>query len=229
MMFPWQECTVGSGLMLHAPLNVTLDIAAMRSEFAALDASLAPEHRTCFGGDGTWTAISLMNRPMIHRQHESDGSPTPILDKMPSVRALLERFGCTVLSCHISRQSPGGSLAWHYDDQALHLPESRFLVPLHIPQEARTFIGHEAVAYPEGVVWTGDFSFPHMVDNPSSDQRIVLLIDILNNDWARGRAPDAMSAELPRRESLSAQAQNAWIGWPGRQDAYRGATVAAGG
>ncbi len=62
-MFPWQECTVGSGLMLHAPLNVTLDIAAMRSEFAALDASLAPEHRTCFGGDGTWTAISLMNRP----------------------------------------------------------------------------------------------------------------------------------------------------------------------
>ncbi len=166
---------------------------------------------------------------MIYRQHESGGSPTPILDKMPSVRALLERFGCTVLSCHISRQSPGGSLTWHYDDQALHLPESRFLVPVRIPQEARTFIGHEAVAYPEGVVWTGDFSFPHMVDNPSGDQRIVLLIDVLNNDWARGRAPDAMSAELARRASLSAQAQNAWIGWPGRQDAYRGATVAAGG
>lgn len=219
-MLPWQTCTIGSGLMLHAPLELTPDITAMRSEFAALDASLSAEHRTCFGGDGSWTAISLMDRSAPGRSTDRGGSPTPILNTMPSVRTFLEGFDCTIVACHISRQAPGGTLKWHYDTQALHLTEARLLLPIQVPPEARTHIGHEIVAYPEGVVWTGDFSFPHMVENPSSHQRIVLLIDILSNDWIRGRAPTALSENAHRRVTLSGAAQNAWLEWPGRQAAY---------
>lgn len=70
------------------------------------------------------------------------------------------------------------------------------------------------------MVWTGDFAFPHMVDNASDEQRIVLLIDIACNDWIRGRAPAALSSDATRRAELAGQAQNAWVGWPGRQAAY---------
>lgn len=219
-MLPWQACTIGSGLMLHAPLDITPDIAALRTEFAVLDANLGAEHRTCYGGDGSWTAVSLMERPLPDQPQATNGSPTPALSMMPSVRAFLEGFHCAVLSCHISRQAPGGALPWHFDNQALHLTECRILVPLRIPPGAKTHIGHETAAYPEGTVWTGDFSFPHMVENPTSDQRIVLLIDILSNDWARGRAPAALSDDATRRARLSGKAQSEWVHWPGRQAAY---------
>jgi hypothetical protein len=31
-----------------------------------------------------------------------------------------------------------------------------------------TLIGHEAVTYPTGTLWTGDFSFPHQVESPTN-------------------------------------------------------------
>ena len=38
-LHPWQQVTIGSGLMLHAPLDLAIDLPALRAEFAALDAA----------------------------------------------------------------------------------------------------------------------------------------------------------------------------------------------
>ncbi len=220
-MFAWQEATVGSGLTLHAPLTLKTDIAALQADFDALDASLAPDQRSFFGGGDEWTAITLVNRPLINRPVGSNtnfaDNATPLLNRMPSVRGLLERFATPVLGCYISRQPPRGRLVWHFDNQALHLSECRLLVPIHAPPGARTLIGADAVAYPEGTAWTGDFSFPHQVDNDSDQQRIVLLIDAVSNDWARGLAPAALSDNAPLRHELAETAQNALLEWRTRR------------
>lgn len=207
-MFAWQEATVGSGLTLHAPLNLSTDIAALQAEFDALDATLTPDQRSFFGGGSEWTAITLVNRPLTQNASLTDNA-TPLLDRMPSAKALLERFAAPVLGCYISRQPPRGRLAWHFDNQALHLTECRLLVPIHAPPGARTLIGADAVAYPEGVAWTGDFSFPHQVENDADRQRIVLLIDAPSTDWVRGLAPAALAANAPLRHQLAETARNA--------------------
>lgn len=146
-MLPWEEHTLTSGLMLHAPLDLPTDIAAMRAEFAALDASLGAEHQFCFGGDGSWTSVPLVDRPPPHKPLGEAGAPTPILDWMPSVRAFLNHLACPVRGCHISRQSPHGALRWHYDNQALHLAEARLILPIQAAAGAKTLIGHETAAY----------------------------------------------------------------------------------
>jgi len=215
-MFAWQEATVGSGLTLHAPLTLKTDIAALQADFDALDATLAPDQRHFFSGGDEWTAITLVNRPSGSNTGLADNA-TPLLERMPSVRALLERFAAPVLGCYISRQPPRGRLVWHFDNQALHLSECRLLVPIHAPPGAKTLIGAEAVAYPEGVAWTGDFSFPHQVENEADRQRIVLLIDAPSTDWVRGLAPAALAANAPLRHELAETARNALVEWRTRR------------
>lgn len=45
LFHPWQQVTVGSGLMLHAPLTARVNAATLQREFAALDAAMKDEGR----------------------------------------------------------------------------------------------------------------------------------------------------------------------------------------
>ncbi|PWC32378.1 aspartyl/asparaginyl beta-hydroxylase domain-containing protein [Azospirillum sp. TSO35-2] len=211
VLHPWQQVTVGSGLMLHAPLSVTADPVPLQREFAALDAEWPADQRLMLADDGSWSSICLVER----RLQGSDGCfregvATPALQTMPSARRLLEALGCRVLGCDLHRQAPGGFLRWHFDNQALHLPEARLIVPVLAPPGALTLIGDGAAAYPPGVVWTGDFTFPHQVENAPESQRIVLLVDIASDDHARSLAPAALSSDVARRYDLSQRAMTAF-------------------
>lgn len=159
--------------------------------------------------DGSWSSITLLDRRFpTETEAFPPGTPTPALRAMPSVSRLLDRLGCRVVSGFVHRQAPGGILSWHFDGQALHLGESRLIVPILAPPGAVTRIGDAAAAYPPGVVWTGDFSFPHQVENAPESQRIVLLIDVRSDDHLRGLAPEGLSAQAERRIALSEQAVN---------------------
>lgn len=210
-MHPWQQVTIGSGLMLHAPLSVTIDPLPLQREFAALDASTGPDGRMHLAEDGSWSSITLIDRRIVTpAERFPAGTPMPALEAMPSVGRLLDRLGGRIISCYVHRQAPGGFLRWHYDRQALHLDECRLIVPVEAPPGAVTRVGDEAAAYPAGVVWTGDFSFPHQVENAPGGQRIVLLIDARSDDGLRALAPAALSAQADRREELSERAVNAF-------------------
>ncbi len=211
-MHPWQQTTVGSGLLLHAPLSIGLDPAPLQREFAALDASVGDEGRMHLAHDGTWSSITLIDRRLAtEAERHPAGTPMPALQAMPSVGRLMDRLGCRIISCYVHRQAPGGTLRWHYDAQALHLDECRLIVPLHAPPGSVTRIGDVAAAYPDGTVWTGDFSFPHQVENAPDDQRIVLLVDARSDDGLRALAPAALSAHAGRRVELSQKAVNALL------------------
>jgi hypothetical protein len=113
-----------------------------------------------------------------------------------------------VLACYVIRQPPHGTLAWHFDPQAVHLAESRLLVPIQAPEAAVTLIGHEAVAYPTGTLWTGDFSFPHQLENPTDAQRMVFAIDVLSGPEVRRLLPLALPEAVAIRVDLAREARN---------------------
>lgn len=216
---PWQEVTVGSGLLLHASfLDMRGDVAAFRAEFAAVDAAIGPAGRTFTATDGGWSALALVDRSRsVSGGALAAGMPTPGLDHMPTVRALLSRSGWVVVGSCLIRQSPHGVLPWHFEDQAPYSAENRLLVPIQAPAGARTLLGHEAVAYPAGLGWTGDFNFPHQVENPTDAQRIILLIDVVAGPEVRRLLPPALTERVAHRHALAGEARNrllAWRAWP---------------
>jgi hypothetical protein len=136
---------------------------------------------------------------------------------MPTVHALLSQAQWTVLSCYVLRQPPRGTLAWHFDPQALHLQECRLLVPIQAPDAAVTLIGHEAAAYPVGTGWTADFSFPHQVENPTDAQRVVLAIDVLCGPEVLRLLPPALADAASLRLELAREVCRRLLQWRARE------------
>jgi hypothetical protein len=224
----WRNVTVGSGLMLHAaaraPWGDGVDVKRLQQDYAALDAAVLDERRNIFGPEG-WAAITLYDRPPVSAPVGTAGSPRREMEHAPYIGELLARAPWRILGCCLVRQPPRGGLPWHFESQALHLAETRLLMPIHAPPEAETLIGEESVAYPEGTLWTGDFSFPHQVNNPGDRERIVLLIDVVSDDSVRACFPPALYADPARRIALSENGRNALSTWramnPSRPAAYK--------
>ncbi|MBB6251393.1 aspartyl/asparaginyl beta-hydroxylase domain-containing protein [Nitrospirillum iridis] len=194
--------------MLHGALDLAIDPAPLQAEFAALDRELPPEARHYFGATEGWTSIVLLERDL----HASPQA-MPALAMMPAVAALLARVDWKVRGCHLLRQAPRSLLPWHFDNQALHLDEARILIPIQVPAAATTWIGHEAVAYPPGHGWTGDFAIPHQVENPSAEQRVVLAIDVAVTSPVKQRFPAALAADLPQRGGVAQDCRNLLLAW----------------
>lgn len=211
---PWQRLTLDCALMLHAPAREPLNLPPLRQEFACADAAVGPSGRTYLANDGSWSGMALVERSGAMADGTMpSGYPTPALAYMPTVQALLSSRAWYVISAYLLRQPPRGTLPWHFDNQALHLSECRLLLPICAPPGAVTWIGHDAAAYPEGTLWTGDFSFPHQVDNPTDTQRVVLAIDVRSDAAARGLLPAALTAAADTRHSLAQAAQNLLLHW----------------
>ncbi len=217
-LHPWQAVTVCSGLMLHAGLALQAELAPLLADLTVIDAAVGPSGRLFLTTDGSWGSIAL-----VERAHDSSGGEprsgdaTPALAHAPNIRALLSGTGWTVLSCYLIRQPPHGTLPWHFDNQAIHLAECRLLIPLHAPRDAVTWIGHEAVAYPAGTAWTGDFSFPHQVENPTDVQRVVLAIDVLTAPAVRRLLPSDLARGASQRQELGSLSRNHLLRWRAQQ------------
>ncbi|CAO3362919.1 aspartyl/asparaginyl beta-hydroxylase domain-containing protein [Azospirillum melinis] len=212
---PWQRISAGSGLTLHAAADLRLDAAMLQAEFAGLDAALTQDQRGHYQnglGEG-WTSIPLLDQPREGSSSGRKGMPRPSLDFMPSLRALLDQPGWVAWGCDILRQSAYGTLAWHSEPQALHLEHFRLLIPIHAPAGAVTLLGHEAAAYPEGQAWSGDFCFPHQVENLTDRDRIVIAIDLLVTPEIRALFPAALTENVQLRTALAAEANRSMRDW----------------
>jgi hypothetical protein len=195
---------LGSDLVLHGPADLPCDRDALAAQFHRLDLALGPGGRHFFGSlDGGWTSIPLMSGI------GQDGGPEPVLKEVPAVADLLSRIPGRMLRSHFMRQGPGGMLDWHFDTQAIHLEECRLLMPVQAPPEAYTLLGHLAVAYPEGQVWTGDFNFPHKVVNPGDRDRIMLVMDVVPTPALAALLPPGLGADLDLRRGLAEAGRNA--------------------
>lgn len=205
---PWQRVTMGSGLMLHGPVGIRVDADTLRAEFDELDHRLEPAARGYAGSDSSWSSITLMQR-----SRNGQAVPMQALDLMPSVAAMLAAHDWTLRGAYLIRQPPGGTLPWHFDNQAPHLEECRILIPVVVPPQAVTLIGHERAAYPVGVAWAGDFSFPHQVENPGTEQRVVVALDVRGDDRVRALVPPEMVTSANLRHTLAETACNQLRGY----------------
>lgn len=204
-LLPWQEVTVGSGLMLAAASSVRVDAALLDRQVQAAIDSVPDEKRNRFGSpNGDWTSIVL-----LYKDQRGMVAPQPPLSHIPILSDLLRDAGIHPFGLYITRQPPGVDLKWHFDHQALHLGICRLLLPVRVPADAFTWIGHEKVTYPPGTVWAGDFSLPHQVENPTDQERIVIAIDSEVTPSIQTLFPADLYANTELRTALAQDAINA--------------------
>lgn len=201
---PWQTRMAGIPLVLHGPLDLAVDTAALRADFIQLDATLPADHRHYRAEDDGWSVISLIEQG----GSDADGVPQPALALMPSLAHMLAPTDWRVQSAHLMRLPPRGVLPWHFEPQAPHLPQCRVLIPLQVPPGAMTLIGDGAVAYPEGTAWAGDFTFPHQVENRSNQQRVVLIFDLVTTSNLLRMMPPALTEDFSLRIDLAHRMSN---------------------
>jgi len=203
----FQRVTVDSGLMLFAHGSIQLDADRLHAEYADMSVGLPKEHLTAYRQtpkpEEGWTSVLL----------SWDGVPAPALAYFPTLREFLSRPEINARRAFINRQAPGGELEWHYDNQGLHREEARLLLPIHAPEGAVTWIGHEAGAAPDGRCWTGDVAFPHRVVNPTDRERVVMVFDVAVTDVLRSHFPAELSARGERRLALAERAQTLFLAW----------------
>lgn len=205
---PWQRETVGLGLMLHAPAALVVDLQALRAQAADLAAAVTPDFPgRCDDGGGGWSRLILL------QHYEATARPLPGLEHMPMALALAGRQGWQVQSIHLDRQAPGMGFPWHWDEQGLHKDVIRLLVPLCVPDGARTRIGHESIAYPPGQAWTGDFTLVHDVWNGGATDRISLVFDLAVTPEVVRMFPPALAAQPDLREVVARRTRDHLMQW----------------
>jgi hypothetical protein len=179
---------------------MTFDAHEMRKEVRDVQSdSLWLEHYDKALSTG-WKAI-----PLVSQHGKIDGPEsqrwgdvrefrrTPIVDKMPYFRSILDAFQCPQGRVRVLKLMPGAVIGMHRDvaDEAAGYAYNK--VRLHIPIQTNDkvvfHLGGSQIKMSPGRLYYCDFTQPHFVRNDGSDPRIHLVLDLLVNDFLRGVFP----------------------------------------
>ena len=142
--------------------------------------------------EGNWRVLALYSPtgssyfilPMLSDNFEL--RETPIIDQCPYLKEVIESFQCPKQAVRLLKLHAGGTIKEHTD---LMLSYDDGLVRLHIPIQTNsaveTYLRKTRVVMKSGECWYLNFNLPHRVLNPSSEDRVHLVIDCVVNFWVR--------------------------------------------
>jgi hypothetical protein len=184
-------------------LPLSFDPEPLRSDLDQLASGDWVTHFNKHYFEGQWTGVVLRSVNPNHRTLYPDPhakaafAPTPILDRCPNTRALLESFHCSLKSVRFLRLA-AGSIILEHRDYNLGLDENQ--VRLHIPvvtnHDVVFFLDAQRVEMNPGECWYLDLSLPHWVENRSALDRVHLVIDCEVNEWLRQLLASAEGDEM---------------------------------
>lgn len=179
---------------LWAKLPQTYDVERLRADIAGLqlpayeyyqstplrapahlvDSSLPHPPPAADYADGSWTA--WMDAPM--------------LASCPYITEVLDVFRAemTVNLVRVLRLAAGATVAEHNDPTlGLHIHKSmvRLTIPIVSPPDMTFTLAGRKVPFKEGECWYLRLTEPHSVENPGSEERVNLTIDVVPNETLR--------------------------------------------
>ncbi|MEU6073929.1 aspartyl/asparaginyl beta-hydroxylase domain-containing protein [Micromonospora sp. NPDC047074] len=105
---------------------------------------------------------------------------TPLLDRCPELRAVLDAIPAPLRSARLMALGPGTRVHTHRDGKCgLPWGRLRLHVPIITHERALTVLDDREWHWPAGELWYGDFNRLHHVRNEGSTTRIHLVIDSL--------------------------------------------------
>lgn len=141
-----------------------------------------------------WKAIPLISLDgrMGNAEDQRPGSweqfkPSPILERLPYFKEVLEAFKCSKGRCRILKLMPGAGIDKHRDagQEVANLAFNK--VRLHIPFQTNPdvffYVDNERIQMKLGGLYYVNFSKVHWVKNDGKEVRLHLVLDLEVNDW----------------------------------------------
>ena len=173
-------------------LPMAFDAGRLQSDLSRCRDADWVEHFVTDNYEGHWHVLPL--RAPMGAEHPvmmiySDPTceefvDTPMLERCPYVRSLLEQFECTLDAVRLMRLGPDSFIREHRDlDLSLEDGAVRLHVPIVTDDDVDFLLNGEPVRMRAGECWYLRLSDPHSVTNRSAQVRVHLVIDARVNDW----------------------------------------------
>lgn len=196
-------------------LPLTLDVAPLLAEVAALGDVKWISHFNADYHDGGWQGVAL--RAINGDAHRLYPDPTQqenirntdLLARCPGIAAALQRVECPLRAVRILRLAAGSVIREHRDDDlCFEAGEARLHVPLVTNPDVEFYVDGTRVIMEPGECWYLNLSLPHRVQNRGSTERIHLVVDCQINDWLRAQLAAGSSPTRTARARSGQQGFN---------------------
>jgi hypothetical protein len=169
-------------------LPLSFDPAQLDAALSALEGTDWTDHFVTRNYEGRWTVIALRapaGTEHLHPVLQITSHPgttayadTPVLDRAPYLRRVLEAFECELGAARLMRLDPGSAILTHSDPD---LDGENACVRLHVPLRTNPDVvfllnGRRVIMAP-GECWYLRLSDPHSVRNDGDTPRVHLVID----------------------------------------------------
>lgn len=179
-------------MLSHIRLPLNFDVDGLQDDLATIRPDEWTAHYKAKDYEGEWSGVAL--RGIAGQASALYSLPraqplfadTPILDRCPHIRETLATFACPIGAARLLKLNAGSRILEHQDDYlSISDGEVRLHIPVRTSPEVEFYLDGERVQLNEGEVWYLNFNLPHRVENPSSIDRVHLVIDCVVNDWLR--------------------------------------------
>jgi GNAT superfamily N-acetyltransferase len=173
-------------------LPLRFDVARLQADLAGMLAGEFVPHFNAAYYQGDWSAVPL--RAIGGRTDHIYPDPTakaafadtPLLDRCPSVRAVLAALPCPHQAVRFMRLKAGSVIREHRDHElGFEDGEVRLHIPVITNPGVEFILNQVRVVMHEGECWYLNVNQPHRVANHGATDRIHLVIDCVVNDWLR--------------------------------------------
>ncbi|MDB4383947.1 aspartyl/asparaginyl beta-hydroxylase domain-containing protein [bacterium] len=187
------------------------DVERLQSDLELLERDDWIDHFVKQNYEGSWSVLPL--RGPSHAGHPvmmiysdpncRDFSDTIFLEKAKYIQEVLAQFECPLLAVRLMKLTAGSEIKEHTDhDLSLEDGTVRLHVPVVTHQDIEFYLNGERVVMQEGDCWYLKLSEPHAVKNPTSMDRVHLVIDAEVNDWLVNLIGRARENRIPDESML---------------------------
>jgi quercetin dioxygenase-like cupin family protein len=147
-----------------------------------------PLHFNTRDFNGDWRSISLRSATGASNDiysHPTDTyKNTPVLDKMPYTKEIIDAWQCEKESIRLLSLAPGSNIKPHKDQGcAYHDGVFRIHIPIVTNPEVYFTIEEEKLQLLAGECWYMNFSATHSIVNEGTTSRVHLIMDGIRNSW----------------------------------------------
>lgn len=177
-------------------LPITFSIEKLQNDLVTCETNLWTPHFNTNRYEGKWTSVSLRSQSGLETDilsfPDKEYKNTPLLDKCPYFKEIMDWFKCEKEAVRLLRLGPDSEIKEHVDnDTSYEDGFFRIHVPIITNSEVFFYVDNKLVPMKMGECWYANFQLPHSVENKSHEPRIHLTLDCIRNDWS-----DKLFAEM---------------------------------
>lgn len=174
--------------MNYIRFSQSYDVHRLQAELTGILQEEWPLHFNTKDFNGDWRSISLRSgtgdSKDVYSHPTGNYKDTPVLDKMPYVKEIINSWQCEKESIRLLSLAPGSVIKPHRDQGcAYHDGSFRIHIPIVTNPEVYFTIEEEKLQLSAGECWYMNFSATHSIVNNGDTARVHLIIDGIRNSW----------------------------------------------